>query len=218
MKRLKRCVEALEKRTKNTDSNEQTQPDFNVEKSPVPETRGGVGRSGGAPAQATLGADGKGAAGVDTASRLSSAPELPAGGMLYSLWGSVSNAAGAAADSVNNAAEAAADQAKQAAKAGMSAASDAAGSAARLVPSGGGQNAPTDGGGLDAAEAVTPQVVDDPDTADSAEAAERNLKLEQSAAKRDSSSLLDGLQTLQVSSLFCIALACKLRSREKCWC
>jgi hypothetical protein len=219
LKRLKRCVEALEKRAKNTNSNEQQQPDFNVEKSPMPETRGGVGRRGGAPAQATVGADGEGTAGVVTASRLSmSAPELPGGGMLYNLWGSVSNAAGAAAESVNNAAGASANQAKQAAKAGMSAASDAAGSAARLVPSGGGQNAPTDGGGLHAAGAATPQVVDDPDTAESAEVAEQNLKLEQSAAKRNSSSLLDGLQTLKVSSLFCIALACMLRSREKCWC
>lgn len=201
-------------RAKSTDSNEQKQPDFNVEKSLVPETTGGVGRRGGALAQATVGADGKGAAGVDSASRLSmSALELPGGGVLYNLWGSVSNAAGAAADSINNAAEAAADQAKQAAKAGMSVA-DAAGSAARLVPSGGGQNASTDGNGLDAVEAATQQVEDHPDTAESAEVAERNLKLEQSAAKRDSRSLLDGLQTLQVFSLFCIALACMLRERK----
>jgi len=217
LKRLKRCVEALEKRAKNTDSNEQKQLDFNVQKSPAPKTRGGVGRKG-APAQATVGAEGKGAAGVDNASRLMSAPELLGGGMRYDLWGSLSNAAGAAVHSVSNAAGSAADQARQAAKAGMSAAGDAAGSAARIIPSGGVQNASTDGGVLEAAEAASPQVVDDPDTAESAEVGDRHLKLEQYAAKRDSSSLLDGLQTFQVSSLFYIALACMLRSREKCWC
>ncbi len=88
--------------------------------------------------QATEGEESKGAAGVaaplltalparaapaDTAPRMSMS--APGAGMLYNLWGSVSDAAGAAAD-----------QAKQAAKAGMSAAGDAAGSAARLVPSG----------------------------------------------------------------------------------
>ena len=63
------------------------------------------------------------AAPADTAPRMSMS--APGAGMLYNLWGSVSDAAGSAAD-----------QAKQAAKAGMSAAGDAAGSAARLVPSG----------------------------------------------------------------------------------
>jgi hypothetical protein len=84
--------------------------------------------------QTTEGEESKGAAGVaaplltallaDTAPRMS-AMSAPGAGMLYNFWGSVSDAAGAAAD-----------QAKQAAKAGMSAAGDAAGSDARLVPSG----------------------------------------------------------------------------------